>query len=62
MQLPENRMRRSIAMYYYTRGERDVDECLQHTCTSMHTTIFKQPNGCEVCVQPQCARFRDHAD
>jgi hypothetical protein len=54
-------MRRSIAMYYYTRGDRSEADCLKGSCTSMHSTIFKTPQGCAVCEQPACARFRDDA-
>uniref|UniRef100_A0A7S4J6X4 Prolyl 4-hydroxylase alpha subunit Fe(2+) 2OG dioxygenase domain-containing protein n=1 Tax=Prymnesium polylepis TaxID=72548 RepID=A0A7S4J6X4_9EUKA len=61
MQIPETRMRRSIAMYYYTRGDRSEADCLKGSCTSMHSTIFKTPQGCAVCEQPACARFRDDA-
>lgn len=59
MKIPTNRSRRSIAMYYYTRGDRNTSECLNNVCTSMHTTIFKEPNGCQECQSPACARYNN---
>ena len=40
---PPGRMRRSVAMYYYTRS-RPVEECLDQRCDSAHTTLFKYPH------------------
>ena len=33
-------MRRSVAMYYYTRS-RPVEECLDQRCDSAHTTLSR---------------------
>jgi len=59
MEIPHDRMRRSIAMYYYTRGTRDASECLDNQCASMHSTLFKEPQNC-VCEAPACARYLNH--
>ena len=47
---PEGRMRRSVAMYYYTKGSRPVDECYRGDCTRYHTTTWQR--GHAVCARP----------
>lgn len=42
---PEGRMRRSVAMYYYTKGSRPVDECYRGDCTRYHTTTWQRGHG-----------------
>lgn len=58
---PEGRVRRSIALYYYTMG-RPSHECLDGDCSGkQHTTLFQKPVGCKVCEEDICKRFDDNA-
>ena len=52
---PPDRVRRSIAMYYYTNG-RPSDECLDGDCSAAtHNTIWKQlPKQCARCEDREC--------
>lgn len=53
---PLHRMRRSLALHYYTRGERDPAECLDGRCDSMHASIVKNTTGGAQCsLQPAAA-------
>ena len=57
MELPPGRMRRSLALYYYTNG-RPRDECLEGRCQSMHSTLWQVPSACASCMAcraPQAA-------
>lgn len=49
MELPPGRMRRSVALYYYTNG-RPKSECLEERCGSGHSTLWKRPSGCSRCL------------
>ena len=40
MQLPRERWRRSLALYYYTKS-RPHNECLHPNCAGLHTTLFQ---------------------
>ena len=42
---PAGRMRRSVAMYYYSHGTRPAQDCLQGDCYSMHSTLFKKTDS-----------------
>ena len=54
--LPQNRMRRSLALYYYTRG-RPIDECKDRVCGGHHGTIFVAPKTCRECLSKACKAF-----
>ena len=54
MPLPPNRMRRSLAFYYYTEGDRPVAECEAGDCASFHDARWQDPIGCASCRG--CAR------
>lgn len=47
--LPQHRMRRSIAFYYYTDVGRPVDECDGGDCVAFHDARWQTPNGCTEC-------------
>ncbi|KAL7559900.1 hypothetical protein ACA910_007268 [Epithemia clementina (nom. ined.)] len=56
---PAGRVRRSMALYYYTFG-RPQEECLDNICSGEgHTTLFKKPVGCERCEEQSCRKFND---
>ncbi len=56
---PEDRLRRSMALYYYTNG-RPNEECLDGDCRGKsHSTLFKKPEGCMVCEDATCKRYDD---
>ena len=59
LQLPPDRMRRSIAYYYYTREPHDNHECLASDCrnATRHSTLWQKPVGCSACQQPACRRY-----
>ena len=44
MRLPAGRMRRSLALYYYTNG-RPANECLNSRCRVLHSTLWQTPRG-----------------
>jgi len=52
MQLPLGRMRRSIALYYYSNGRPKTESVRQ----GLHTTLWQRPLGCGHCAE--CAAFR----
>ena len=45
MPLPPARARRSLALYYYTKGDRPRSECLRGNCYSMHSTLWQETVG-----------------
>ena len=49
MPLPPGRMRRSLAFYYYTEGDRPVAECEAGDCASFHDARWQDPVGCAHC-------------
>jgi hypothetical protein len=49
MALPPNRMRRSIAFYYYTDYGRGAEECDGGECDSFHDAQWQKPRGCGFC-------------
>ena len=59
---PQNRMRRSISMYYYTdaavSGERPIEDCLGHRCPRQggfqHSTLWVKPQTCTSCTDASC--------
>lgn len=60
---PPGRVRRSLALYYYTVG-RPAEECLDGICpvydaegkgrATGHSTLWKEPVGCTDCLDPNC--------
>lgn len=50
-QLPANRMRRALVLYFYTNGTRPREECFQpdERCEIFHNTLFQSPSGCTSC-------------
>ena len=59
LKLPPDRMRRSIAYYYYTREPHAASECLASDCinASRHSTLWQKPVGCNACQQRACRRY-----
>lgn len=55
LRCPEDRSRRSLAMYYYTRS-RPASECLKGNCFNVHTTLF-QTTACPTCTS-DCGNLR----
>lgn len=54
---PEDRSRKSIALYYYTNG-RPKEECLNQNCEGNdHSTLFQKPINCTVCEEATCKRY-----
>lgn len=55
---PRSRMRRSLAMYYYSRGRPD-HECQSGNCKDAwhHGTIHTYPKVCERCEEEACRAF-----
>ena len=45
MPLPSGRMRRSIALYYYTLGNRPSEDCIDGNCGKRHSTRFMYGHG-----------------
>eukprot|EP00966_Prymnesium_polylepis_P001850 42600-Prymnesium_polylepis.1 len=57
MLLPYNRMRRSLALYFYSKG-RPHGECKGINCEGKaHGTTFIKPMGCQQCEEPACAAY-----
>ncbi|KAL7526269.1 hypothetical protein ACHAXR_001404, partial [Thalassiosira sp. AJA248-18] len=57
---PEGRMRRSLALYFYTNG-RPQEECLGGNCNRRaHDTLFQYPKGCKLCEEDSCKRYDDN--
>lgn len=52
---PENRSRRSLALYYYTKT-RPTSECIKSDCYAGHTTLF-QTTACATCEEIQCNKI-----
>ena len=63
MPLPPDRMRRSIAYYYYTREAPASQDCLGSDCenASRHSTLWQVPHGCKRCQEPACRRYPEAA-
>jgi len=58
---PQNRFRRSIALYYYTNG-RPAEECLGGDCIgNNHSTLFQKPVGCKLCEEATCKVYDETA-
>ena len=58
---PKGRLRRSIALYYFTNG-RPAKECLDGDCAGNdHSTLFKKPQNCKVCEEATCKRYDETA-
>lgn len=56
---PQNRARRSMALYYYTNG-RPTNECHEGDCSGKgHTTLWKHPVGCSKCEEDSCRAYDD---
>ena len=51
---PEDRSRRSIALYYYTTS-RPNSECINGNCFADHTTLF-QTSKCGICSDLKCQK------
>lgn len=49
--LPQNRLRRSIAFYYYSTLDRPKQECEDGDCFSFHDAVWKDPIGCPSCSE-----------
>jgi len=53
---PPHRVRRSIALYYFTNGC-PSEQCLNHDCTTSHSTLWKE-GKCQKCEYGNaCAAF-----
>lgn len=52
---PENRSRRSLALYYYTKT-RPTNECIKNDCYASHSTLF-QKTDCATCEEKKCRKF-----
>jgi hypothetical protein len=52
---PENRSRRSLALYYYTKT-RPTNECIEDNCLISHSTRF-QKTECPNCSDAECAHL-----
>lgn len=50
---PQDRSRRSLALYYYTKT-RPTSECIKDNCYSSHSTLF-QKTYCPTCDDQVCA-------
>lgn len=48
--LPEDRLRRSIAFYYYSAVDRPASECSDGDCHSFHDASWQDPKECERCA------------
>ena len=53
---PEDRSRRSLAMYYYTRT-RPKEECIKGNCFNTHTTLFQTPKCGKSCLDKGCNKL-----
>jgi hypothetical protein len=53
---PQYRMRRSLALYYFTNGCPRTD-CQDGDCDKSHSTLWKTPNGCRTCQEPKCRAY-----
>jgi Rps23 Pro-64 3,4-dihydroxylase Tpa1-like proline 4-hydroxylase len=56
LNIPADRSRRSLAMYYYTRT-RPTDECIKGNCKVHHTTLFKTPKCGKSCLDTKCNKL-----
>ena len=60
-QLPPERMRKSIAYYYYTKTTPPDRDCIGHNCSfegaARHSTLWQSPRGCKVCQESACKAF-----
>ena len=57
---PPGRVRRSMALYYYTNG-RPNNECLNDDCSGNdHSTLFQTPYPCKVCEEDICKRYDEN--
>ncbi|EOD15660.1 hypothetical protein EMIHUDRAFT_211214 [Emiliania huxleyi CCMP1516] len=50
------RMRRSLALYYFTAGCPKQD-CLGD-CDDSHSTLWQTPKGCQACQEPACKAYK----
>ena len=50
---PQNRSRRSLALYYYTKT-RPTNECIKNDCYASHSTLF-QKTSCASCDERRCS-------
>lgn len=55
---PPGRMRRSLALYYFSKGC-PTDECLESDCEKPHTTLWQAPKGCVRCQEATCRAYPD---
>ena len=54
---PLGRMRRSLALYYFT-PDCPPEECLMHNCSGRgHSTLWQKPKGCKTCQDAECRAF-----
>jgi len=53
---PQGRMRRSLALYYFTAGCPKQD-CLGD-CDDSHSTLWQTPKGCQACQEPACKAYK----
>lgn len=59
---PPGRVRRSLALYYYTNG-RPKNECVNDFCITTgkgRDTQFKWPLGCKQCEEETCKRYDEN--
>lgn len=52
---PQGRMRRSLALSYFTNGC-PQKECVG-ACNKYHSTLWQTPKGCNTCQDPSCKAF-----
>ena len=52
---PENRSRRSLALYFYT-ASRPTEECVNSNCTAYHPPLYKH-TACNSCQAVECLHY-----
>jgi len=60
---PPGRLRRSMAIYFYSTAPRPVEECRESDCNSKrHSTLWVRPVGCDRCEDATCAAYNNTND
>ena len=55
---PSGRLRRSLALYYFSNGC-PREQCLDGDCNKPHTTLWQTPRGCQRCQEPACRAYEE---
>ena len=55
---PAGRMRRSLALYYFSHSA-PTEQCINGDCYLAHSTLWQQPKGCTRCQEAACRAYRD---